>query len=161
VDLWVDSVWHRIPILSPWVDDLGYGGAAGCDTMNFGRASPAAAAGPVTYPYNGQTDVPRQFDGRLEFPPLPAPPEGWPSGYPITIYADELEVATHELLDDRMQPVPHVWIAPGAPAARGILRREMVLYAHVPLKAATAYIVRIDGRRAGWPIRLEWTFATR
>ena len=27
VSTWVNSVWHRIPILSPWVTELGYGAA--------------------------------------------------------------------------------------------------------------------------------------
>ena len=115
VDLWVDSVWHRIPILSPWVGDLGYGGTRGCDTMNFGWAPDEGVETPVTYPYNGQTDVPRQFDGRAESPSLPAPPAGWPSGYPIIIYAEDLEVESHELLDDMMVPVSHVWITPTTP----------------------------------------------
>jgi uncharacterized protein YkwD len=161
VDLWVDSVWHRIPILSPWVHDMGYGGARGCDTVNFGWGSGEPPDGPVTYPFNGQIEVPTRFDGRAESPALPAPPAGWPSGYPIIIYAEGLEVTTHELLDDMMVPVPHVWITPDLPEARGILRREMVMYAYAPLKEATAYVVRIDGYRAGWPIHLEWTFATR
>ena len=161
VDLWVDSVWHRIPMMSPWVSDLGYGGGPGCDTMNFGWGSAARPDGPVTYPYNGQTDVPLAFDGRVESPRLPVPPAGWPSGYPIIIYADDLEVDTHELLDAKMLPVPHVWITPGMPAAQGILQREPVMYSHAPLEAATAYVVRLVGRQAGWPMRLEWTFATR
>jgi uncharacterized protein YkwD len=161
VDLWVDSVWHRIPILSPWVKDLGYGGNRGCDTMNFGWAAGHSTAGPVTYPYNGQTEVPLLFDGSVESPPLPRPPNGWPSGYPIIIYAEALEVETHLLLDDRRKPVPHTWIAPDSPEGRGILRREMVMYADTALEPSTAYVVRLEGRRGGWPVRIEWTFATR
>ena len=25
IDQWINSVWHRIPILSPWTGDMGYG----------------------------------------------------------------------------------------------------------------------------------------
>ncbi len=160
VDLWVDSVWHRIPILSPWVKDLGYGTTAGCDTMNFGWADGQATQGPATYPYNGQTDVPLKFDGSLESPALPPPPQGWPSGYPIIVYAANLDVERHVLLDDRRAVVPHTWIAPDSPAGKGILHKEMILYADAPLKPSTAYVVRIEGRRGIWPVRLEWTFAT-
>ena len=37
----------------------------------------------------------------------------------------------------------------------------MILYAYAPLKEATVYLVRLVGNRGGWPIRLEWTFATQ
>ena len=161
VDLWVDSVWHRLPILSPWVREVGYGRARGCDTMIFAWAEAPVTAGPVTYPFNGQTDVPRAFDGRREAPPLPAPPGGWPSGYPIIVYARDVEITSHDLLDGNKVPVPHIWIAPEHPAARGILGREHILYAYRPLEPATVYTVQLEGLREGWPIRLVWTFATR
>src|SRR5262249_29626800 len=81
VQQWIDSIWHRTPILSPWVREIGYGNAPGCDTMDFGVGLPTPNDVVATYPYAGQTGVPVDFDGRFEGPPPPAPPTGWPSGY--------------------------------------------------------------------------------
>ena len=39
---WIDSVWHRTPVLSPWIGDQGYGRASGCDTMDYGGGSTGA-----------------------------------------------------------------------------------------------------------------------
>jgi hypothetical protein len=161
VDLWVDSVWHRIPILSPWVADAGYGGAEACDTMDFGWAAPPAKQAPVVYPFDHQSKVPTEFDGRTESPALPVPPRGWPSGYPIMVYAADLEVTSHKLFDDQMRAVPHVWIAPGDDAGAGILRNELVMYAHAPLAKATTYRVVIEGKRDGQQVLLDWTFTTK
>jgi hypothetical protein len=160
VDKWVDSVWHRIPILSPWVGDAGYGGAEDCDTMDFGWTTPSANQAPVTYPFDGQVKVPAQFDGRTESPDLPAPPRGWPSGYPIMVYAADLKVTSHQLLDGQM-PVPHIWIAPDDAASMGILRNEVVMYAHAPLKKSTTYRVVIAGQRNAQPFHLDWSFTTK
>jgi hypothetical protein len=161
VDLWVDSVWHRIPLLSPWVGDAGYGGAEGCDTMDFGWTAPPANQAPVVYPFDHQTKVPTEFDGRTESPTLPTPPRGWPSGYPIMVYGADLAVSSHQLLDSQMMPVPHVWMAPGDAASMGILRNEMVMYAHAPLARAATYRVVIEAQRDGQPVHLDWTFTTR
>jgi uncharacterized protein YkwD len=160
VDKWVDSVWHRIPVLSPWVSDGGYGSVESCDTMDFGWAGPPTIGTPVTYPFAGQTKVPRQFDGRTESPTLPAPPKGWPSGYPIIVYAAELQVTSHQLFDADMKEVPHTWMAPEDAASMGILRNELVMYAHSPLKKSTEYRVVIEAQRKGQPVHVEWTFTT-
>jgi uncharacterized protein YkwD len=161
VDKWVDSVWHRLPILSPYVQDVGYGGNGGCDTMDFGWAPTALTSAPVAYPYDGQVKVPATFDGRIESPELPAPPKGWPSGYPILVYASDLRVTSHELFDDKMEAVPHVWLAPEDPLSRGLLRSEVVLYSHAPLRKRTTYRVALAGTRAGQPFRLDWSFTTK
>ena len=36
---WIDTVFHRIPMLDPWTVDLGYGGATGCDVIDVGRGA--------------------------------------------------------------------------------------------------------------------------
>jgi uncharacterized protein YkwD len=161
VDKWVDSVWHRLPILSPYVQDAGYGTVGACDTMDFGWSPTTLTQAPVAYPYDGQAKVPTTFDGRIESPILPAPPSGWPSGYPILVYASDLRITKHELLDEKMAPVPHIWLTPEDAASMGLLRSEVVLYAHAPLRKRTTYKVALAGTRAGQPFRLEWSFTTK
>jgi uncharacterized protein YkwD len=161
VDKWVDSVWHRIPLLSPWVQDLGYGSNGACDTMDFGWAAAGASSAPVMFPFDGQTKVPRSFDGRTESPVLPSPPQGWPSGYPIMVYASELTVASHQLVDASGASVPHVWITPDSATSQGLLRNEVVMYAHSPLQKGATYRVKIAGTQAGKAVALEWSFTTK
>jgi hypothetical protein len=163
VDEWVNSIWHRIPILSPYVADAGYGTTGQCDTMDFGwaRASASVSAAPVVYPFDQQTGVPTSFAGDLESPAPPRPPKGWPSGYPIIVYAPRLETHTHQLFDARGAQVDHTFIAPGDADSQGILINEIVMYAYRPLEPKAAYRVVIEGVQQGKPLHLEWTFTTR
>jgi hypothetical protein len=162
VHLWLDSVWHRIPLLSPDVQQAGYGAAGRCDTLDFGIATPGAARPrDVVYPHDGQTGVPRSFSGR-EAPEPPPPPAGWPSGYPVTLYAAGLRVHEHDLrIDGTETPLPHELLTPEDPRAAGLLLDEITLYAHRPLAPRTRYRVLITGTREGTPTRFEWTFTTR
>jgi hypothetical protein len=159
---WIDSIWHRIPILSPWVADFGYGGAAGCDTMDFGVGNPAPASTTATYPYAGQTQVPTSFDGSTEGPPPPAPPSGWPSGYPITVYlqgAMTPSVHTITVLGSTT-PLQHQMISPGDADAMGLLTDEVILYTNAPLSSGTQYHVHVEASNSGPVVTFDWTFTT-
>ena len=160
VDQWVDSIWHRIPILDPYVADAGYGMDRACDTMDFGWGA-TATNDPVVYPYDTQTGLPTSFNGNVESPPPPRPPKGWPGGYPIIVYAAGLSVQTHRLLDDKGLAVAHTFIAPDDPASGGLLINEAVMYADQPLKNKTTYRVMVDGQKRNEPMHLAWSFTTR
>jgi uncharacterized protein YkwD len=150
---WIDSVWHRTPVLSPWIRHCGYGGAAGCDTMDFGRGPSTPSSETAVWPYANQTGVPTSFDGRFEGPMPPAPSGGWPSGYPITIYVQG-SLSTHTLtVDGDSTPIDHVWLTPGDSP---LLSTEYVMYANEPLSGGTTYRVHVSGS-----VDLEWTFTTR
>jgi len=158
---WIDSVYHRNPVLRPWVGEMGYGRDTGCDTADYGGGSGASTDLTVTYPYPAQADVPPSFNGR-EGPTPPAPPSGYPSGYPITIYTLG-ELTEHRLtIDGSDADVPHVWLYPGHPETSSLLRQEYVMYAHEPLQRATTYRVRASGTtRSGAPLSVDYTFTTR
>jgi hypothetical protein len=161
--MWIDSIWHRTPVLSPWTLDMGYGSAAGCDTIDYGVGAGGSvpASTIATYPYNNQTSVPVSFSGN-EGPPPPAPPTGWPSGYPITIYFRGT-LSTHTLtVDGSATEIPHMWLAPGSAQAMGLLRNEFVMYANRPLTAATRYRVRATGMASGGgATTIDFVFTTR
>lgn len=158
VQQWIDSVWHRTPVLSPWTRDFGYGHATGCDTMDFGAGASTPNTAVFTYPYAGQTGVPRSFNGNYEGPMPPAPPSGWPSGYPITIYLNGT-VTTHTLrVDGTTTDIAHQWLDP---ATNTLLDRDFVMYANAPLAAATTYRVHIEGTNPGGPVTLDFTFTTQ
>jgi hypothetical protein len=154
---WIDSVWHRTPVLSPWIRDSGYGNTSDCDTMDFGRGASTPNNVVATYPYGGQTGVPRSFDGRREGPMPPAPTTGWPSGYPVVIYLRG-SVSSHTIrVDGTSTDLPHVWISPDDSS---LLSNEFFLYANEPLAASTTYRVTIVGTGADGPVTLDWTFTT-
>lgn len=161
--MWIDSIWHRTPVLSPWTLDMGYGSAAGCDTIDYGVGAGGSvpASTIATYPYNRQTNVPVSFSGN-EGPPPPPPPMGWPSGYPITIYFRGT-IATHTLtVDGSATDIPHVWLAPGSAPAMGLLRNEFVMYANRPLTARTTYRVHATGMATGGgATTIDFVFTTR
>jgi hypothetical protein len=161
VGQWLDSVWHRIPIFSSEVDQAGYGKHGRCDTMDFGLSVDTAEIRNLLYPFDGQTNVPRSFSGR-ESPEPPSPPQGWPSGYPVTLYAANTTITDHTIrVDGTDEYLPHTFLAPGDSRAFGLLVDEFFLYTHRPLAGKTTYRVRFAGAQNGKPTVFEWTFTTR
>jgi hypothetical protein len=161
VQSWIDTVYHRTPVLDPWITDLGYGGATGCDTADFGYGSSGAAADAIaTYPYDGQSGVPVAFYGG-ESPVPRVPPAGWPSGYPIDVYVQGATVTAHVLtVDGSNAPIAHQWLSPTDTDVMGLLSAEYVMYANTPLAAGTTYHVHVELSRNGSPIVLDWRFTT-
>jgi uncharacterized protein YkwD len=108
VDSWMETVYHRIPFMSPDMIHAGYGGNGGgpsIDVMNFGRASGDKSL-IILYPVPGQIDVPRSWNG-LEGPQPPPPPNGYPSGSVISIHTARgapLSISTHELIGPVTRP---------------------------------------------------------
>lgn len=157
IQTFIDSVYHRTPVLSPWYRDMGYGGGVGCDTIDFGPGATTAKTATAFYPYAGQSGVPLSFDGSHEGPVPPAPTTGWPSGYPITLYGQGITVTAHQIVvDGTTAPLAHVWLDGDAslgPSAK-------VLYTEAPLSANTTYRVTIDGTNSAGSVHFEWTFTT-
>jgi hypothetical protein len=159
---WIDSVWHRVPVLSPWIRDIGYGGATGCDTMDFGAGAATPSSVTAVYPYPGQSGVPASFNGADEGPTPPVPPAGWPSGYPITVYlkgATSAAVHTITVLGSTT-PLDHQIILPGDPAAMGLLTDELVMYTNAPLASATHYHVHVEATGVSAET-FDWVFTTQ
>jgi hypothetical protein len=155
---WINSVWHRLPILDPWTTHLGYGGAERCDTIDFGRGTPAPEDTVVLWPYPDQTGLPTTFHGDREGPEPPMPPTGWPSATPITVYGQQLTVTEHVLTrDGDSAPIEHVWLTS---ADSNFLRSSVMMYANAPFEPMTTYRVKITGTYVGGPLMREWTFTT-
>jgi uncharacterized protein YkwD len=168
VQTWVDSVWHRIPILDPATNLLGYGSSgspANCDTIDFGPGNKVSADTVLVYPYDGQTGVTTTFDGSHEGPMPPAPSTGWPSSDPITLYAQKPMITEHVLtVDGSSEPIEHVWLDSNASVLsasdKNFLRSSVFMYANKPFTANTKYRVKMSGTYAGGALMKEWTFTT-
>jgi uncharacterized protein YkwD len=161
IDQWINSVWHRIPLLDPWTMDLGYGAAERCDVIDFGTGSMAPADTILLYPHDGQVNVPTSFNGQYEGPMPPAPPTGWPSAAPITVYGRMLNISEHVLTKDGdSTPIEHTWITGSDPMWGNYLRTSVFMYAHMPYAPSTKYRVRVKGTYQGGALEKEWTFTT-
>lgn len=165
IQMWVDSVWHRIPLLDPATTVLGYGSATGCDVIDFGPGMRSEPARVAVYPYAGQQGVTTSFDGRFEAPMPPEPITGWPSSNPISVYAQGLSITEHQLfVDGDSTPVPHVWLDSTSDLLpveqQRLLRHVVFMYANEPFLPDTTYRVKISGTYAGGPLMREWTFTT-
>jgi hypothetical protein len=164
VPSWINTVYHRIPLLDPWTVDMGYGGATGCDVIDLGRGmSMMSANAVVVYPYDGQTNVPTSFSGQ-EGPAPPAPTGGFPSSYPISVYAQNISVTDHVLTKDGdTTPLDHVWIDSSSsqimPGYQGYFINTGFLYG-APFGANTKYHVKVTGMHTGGALSVEWSFTT-
>jgi hypothetical protein len=150
---WVNSVWHRTPLLSPWYRHMGYGGAEECDTIDLAGGPDTPDDVTALYPYANQTDVPIDFNGANEGPMPPEPPTGWPSGSPIHIYVRDVEsVVSHRIdVDGTDAPLEHEWIDDGD---------QYIFYTYAPFEPSTTYRVRVSLMRGGAPLDFDWTFTT-
>lgn len=161
---WIDTVFHRIPLLDPWTVDMGYGGATGCDAIDIGRGTSTAATKTiVVYPYDGQTNVPPSFSG-LEGPTPPAPSGGFPSAYPINIYAQNLSVTMHVLTKDGdSTPIDHLWLDKNSSqisaGLQGYFYDTAFMYG-APFATNTKYHVQIVGTYSGGTLNESWSFTT-
>lgn len=96
---WIDSVYHRFPIMDPLVEHMGYGFAReGANAVNVlqvasmdGWAGAESNEGPednksmMVYPVPGQRGVPVRWDGNEEPDPYRFFPGAKAAGYPITV----------------------------------------------------------------------------
>lgn len=164
VPSWINTVFHRIPLLDPWTVDMGYGGATGCDAIDIGRGmSSIPTSTIVVYPYDGQTNVPTSFSGR-EGPQPPAPSGGYPSSYPVNIYAQSLSVTQHVLTKSGdSTPIVHLWLDKNSSnlqsGLQGYFLDTAFLYG-APFATNTKYQVQIVGTYSGGTLNKTWTFTT-
>jgi len=159
IDGWVGTLWHRVPVVAPNTDELGYGTTTGWDVMDFGTQQPADSSGVWFYPYDGATVSPNGGD---EVPPPPDPPSGCGGGFCqwgtfVTVLFESSAAVTvdvHEL-EGPWGPVEHGWEGPGGFLGNG--------YAMVtdPLDSGADYTVRVAGRIDAAPFDRSISFHTQ
>ena len=162
LQVWVDSVFHRFPLITPETQAVGYGeaqlGILSVATYELGLGPPGTAD-PVVYPAPGQRDVAPAFTGN-EIPD-PVPQGGqYPVGYPVTLEvgsARKLEVGSGRLIGPDGQVVPSYVLNPG----EGVDTMEWALLAKQPLKPGATYTAEVIGKLDGqdWSKRWQFTVA--
>lgn len=165
IGAWLDTLYHRIPIVHPNAHQLGYGFARGdtlrVDVMDFTNTYQGASEDPSLYPGRDAVDVPIEWAGNES--PQPKLPIGaeYPSGPVITICVPFLSPAkewdTFLIKDASGAEVPSHWLNPH--------NDELLVTTHAllpldPLEPASVYEVTFTGTRSGQPVTITWTFTT-
>jgi hypothetical protein len=166
---WMETVYHRLPIIHPNAQHIGYGEAhLENDRVNVldigaGNGWAPAIPGGVVWPPDGATQVPLSWDG-LESPQPPVPPGGFPSGPVVTLTfpsGTDFAIAEHRLTDTvDGNEIPHVFITPATDANLAD-ESSVALYAHSALQPARTYSVHMKGVVDGAIFERQWSFTTR
>lgn len=168
VDDWMSSVYHRVLVLDPGAHYAGYGNntapATKVDVMDFGGGPVEVDSGlwfnerryPVSYPIDGQMDVPFEWNG-AEFPdPLP-PNASRPVGYPFTLQGvgGSLQITWSEMRDSDGNVVAVHPNPPDCPVFNCF-----ALISVEPLQPYSTYTVSATGIVSGDEFDRTWTFTT-
>ena len=171
VDGWMETLYHRLPLLSPDTAVIGYGVAATPDgrfvnVLDYGVARPDAGLnGAVAWPYPGQSGVPTAWDGREVPDPFRLHPGvAGPVGYPITLtFAGTVRSLrlTDAVLTGPGGDVPVLRFDPGSDER---LSDTVAVIPATPLRPHSRYTVRMRGLvDRGWgpePFDRAWSFTT-
>ncbi|HEV3234806.1 MAG TPA: tetratricopeptide repeat protein [Candidatus Dormibacteraeota bacterium] len=162
VQVWIDSVYHRFPLMSPLLDAVGFGESFGgglpMETMDMSfQTGRGEVASMVAYPADNQVDIPRQFTGNELPDPVPGGYKS-PTGYPITVNFNpfvNILVGPVSVKDQDGNDVLFYTLPP-------VQSDENVLtiLPKQPLKSKTTYKVHIQASVAGAPLSKDWSFTT-
>ncbi|WP_137173004.1 CAP domain-containing protein [Massilia sp. HP4] len=161
----ITAIYHRFVVFEPMFRELGTGVATSASGYNYFTADfasrngygPGIARGTiVTWPFNGQTEVPANFFSNTEQPdPVPDRNE---VGYPISVHANL----------DATLTVSSFTVRPRGGAALQVLRVDPLgsktaasIVPLLPLRAATTYEVEFTGTVNGAAVTRAWSFTTR
>jgi Flp pilus assembly protein TadD len=159
---WVNSVFHRFPLMRADMDAIGFGtGAVGILPIEVMDISYRDVLGDprqmVAYPAEGQKEVPVAFFGN-EIPD-PVPTGGaYPTGYPITLNFNPFvraSVSGWYISDPSGTHLDAYVNNPGADS-----ENVLSLLPKKQLKSLTTYTVHVAGSIDGTAFNRDWSFTT-
>src|SRR5207249_11895554 len=156
---WINSVFHRFPILQPETQAMGFGeahiGLISIQLIDFGLA-PAGHADVAVYPLDNQKDLPAAFVG--DEIPDPAPQGAqYPLGYPVTLETGaggKLAVSSGRLIGPDGKDVLAYELKPGS----ALVDFAWALVPAVPLAVGATYTVEVIGTLDGKQFAKRWSF---
>lgn len=163
VDGWVDTVYHRLPIISPRVFEAGFGAAKVekrlAYVMDFANPGFSEVKRVVHYPVDRQSDVPFDFKG--DETPDPLPGKKYPVGYPVTVTFNgyqSIKIVSSEVRDSNGVSVPCYKLLPFSDQ---FIRDSLAVIPKEPLERGMVYSVEVEAIADGDSIYLDWSFTTR
>jgi Flp pilus assembly protein TadD len=157
---WIDSVYHRFPLLRADLVELGYGdaylGPLAVQVMDTSYREKATGR-VILYPAPNQVGVPPAFNGN-EIPD-PAPNASYPIGYPVTATFDrnaKVTIGAFHFLDPSGADLPGSTLRPTDPD----MENSFAYLANIPLASGTTYTADLTYTLNGKPGRSVWKFTT-
>lgn len=157
---WVDSVYHRIPLLRADLQELGYGdaylGPLTVQVMDLSYKERTTGR-VIVYPAADQTNVPVAFNGN-EIPD-PAPNAAYPIGYPVTATFDRnssVKVSSFHFRDPSGNDVAGISLMPGPET-----ENSFAFLANTPLQPSAVYSMELGGTINGLAFHRLWRFTTQ
>jgi len=156
---WIDSVYHRFPLLRADLLELGYGDAyLGPMTVQVMDLSyrETASGRVILYPADNQVNVPAAFNGN-EIPD-PAPNASYPIGYPVSATFDRnarVTITGFHLRDPSGTDLPGISVPPSNET-----ENSFAFLANVALQAGTTYSAELTYTLNGVAGRKLWHFST-
>jgi hypothetical protein len=182
VDLWINGLYHRRPLLDPGLVKVGAASKNGFNCLDYHAAGNTVAkklASPTLWPANGMTDVPRTFGGSEG--PCPTNPDNPQAGGQCaasgfiasatfyswgTFQASSINSVASATLTDQganaLVPLLAYYAdgVAGHDPAHGFVLDEIALVPQASLGAGKTYRVDISAVVKGAPTNLSWTFVT-
>ena len=183
VDLWMNGLYHRNPLLDPGLTKAGAASSGGYNCLDYaapGNTAAVRAPSPVLFPPEGTTDVPETFGGYESPCPTAVDPAdagtcggsgfivtanwyGWTgaNGSSSAISAVS-SVSMTDVATDAAVPL-FAWYADtiaGHDPLPGYVHNEIALVPQASLAANTTYSVAIDATISGQATTLSWSFTT-
>jgi tetratricopeptide (TPR) repeat protein len=156
---WIDSVYHRFPLLRADLVELGYGdaylGPMTVQVMDMSYREKATGR-IILYPAANQTGVPIAFNGN-EIPD-PAPNASYPIGYPVTVTFDRnatVTVGAFHFRDPSGADLPGISLPPSSET-----ENSFAYLANLPLKPGTTYTADLAYTLNGKAGHTVWKFTT-
>ncbi|HEX6348300.1 MAG TPA: CAP domain-containing protein [Candidatus Dormibacteraeota bacterium] len=159
VSVWIDSVYHRFPILDRETQAAGYGeasiGILAAAVMDLGVGAPAKTA-PVVFPATGAREVPAAFVGHEDPDPAPAGTQ-YPVGYPVTLTVGSgsaFHVDSSKLLGPDGKELAGFTLMPG----QQVDSWAWCFLPQDPLRPGATYTAELTGTLDGQPLDQRWSF---
>jgi len=157
---WIDSVYHRIPLLRADLLELGYGdaylGPMTVEVMDISYRETLSGR-VILYPANNQVNLPTAFNGN-EIPD-PAPNASYPIGYPVTATFDrnaKVTIGAFHFRDPSGTDLPGVTLQPN----NSDMENSFGYLANTPLQPGTTYTAQLSYTLNGIAGRQTWQFTT-
>ena len=160
VDMWYDSVYHRIPVVRPDTTEVGFGHGAQVEVLDVAMGGAGGGGRSVVLtPFDGQEDVPRDFYASREGPRPVL--EDDQVGYPVSLVMarDDVRYVDGSITPDGGDPYA-LWVAHADEPHQGFLHDSIFLMSHDPMRADTWHTVRLRYRAGGGEREEVWRFRT-
>jgi cysteine-rich repeat protein len=166
---WLNTVFHRIPILHPNMTVFGYGNSTANgrnnDVSDFGSGTAESASKVILWPPPGATGVPRQFNTAQEGPtPPPAPGGGSITGPLVSVLfanGSSGTITAHAIKDATGATLPDTMIAKTDAMFGAFMMGSYCFYAAGPAPSGATFTVEIQGTVNGQPFSRAWSFTTQ